>query len=140
MAPLFSIRFLPTTPLELFARPFGNCALADINKSRGVSAPLAHTITALAFCRGVFLSLSKYAAPPARPPPLFFMNADGGHQRAALRAHFAAKTQAETTIHACASARARLRQYRHGRGKRIPAQFLRGTFEYYTRRFHRERR
>src|SRR5437763_1273376 len=44
--PEFNIRYLPTRPLE-FARPSGNCLLADRSSSRGVSAPFAQTTTAL---------------------------------------------------------------------------------------------
>src|SRR4051812_24260529 len=60
------MRYFPTTPLEL-ASPFGKRLLFELSKSRGVSAPFAHTTTALARWKISFFAASKYFTPVARP-------------------------------------------------------------------------
>src|SRR5882762_744989 len=60
------MRCFPTMPLE-FARPFGNRFDFELSNSRGVSAPFAHTTTALARWKISFLPPSKYLTPVTRP-------------------------------------------------------------------------
>ena len=60
---------------------------------------------------------------PNLAAPRFLGNVNHRRQRARLRTDFAAKSKTESAIHASAAARARLRQNRHRRWKRIPSRF-----------------
>src|SRR5580692_5580708 len=59
----------------------------------------------------------------------FFRHTNGGGKRTGFRADFAGKPKAETTIDACAATGPRLRENRHWRGERIPAELARGALE-----------
>src|SRR5690606_25779660 len=61
-----NMRYLPTLPLEL-ARPWGNRLDADASSSRGVSAPLAARMNALARWACSRPSASQYSARVTRP-------------------------------------------------------------------------
>ena len=67
LVPVVSVRYLPTTPLEL-PRPCGKRADFELSSSRAVSHALAASTTMRArawFSRPVFLSM--YVTPVARP-------------------------------------------------------------------------
>ena len=59
-APVVSVRYLPTTPLE-FASPFGNWVDFELSRSRAVSIALAASTTTFArTCSSVPVFLSMY--------------------------------------------------------------------------------
>src|SRR3954463_13964859 len=65
--PVVSVRYLPTTPLEL-ARPFGNLGDLELRRSRADSHALAATTTIFAFAwRSAPVLVSMYETPLASP-------------------------------------------------------------------------
>src|SRR5258705_10784564 len=65
--PVVSVRYLPTTPLEL-ARPFGNCVDFELSIRRGGSHALAASTATLAFtCLSALVFVSMYVTPLASP-------------------------------------------------------------------------
>src|SRR4051812_48438522 len=70
LRPVESVRYLPTTPLEL-ARPFGKRADFELSSSRADSQQLAATtMTRARTSRSVMSSVLMYDTPVARPSPL----------------------------------------------------------------------
>src|SRR5579884_212258 len=67
LAPVVSVRYLPTMPLE-FARPFGNCDDLEFSNKRADSIALAASTTTLArTCSSAPELLSMYETPFASP-------------------------------------------------------------------------
>ncbi len=66
-APVVSVRYLPTMPLEL-ASPFGNLVDLELSRSRALSIALAASTTTFArTCSSVLVFLSMYDTPFASP-------------------------------------------------------------------------
>src|ERR1700694_494125 len=67
-------------------------------------------------------------------------HSNGGSKRTGFGPHFAAEAETEDAIDASASPGTRLRQNRHGRRERMPAQLARGTLKNNAGRLYRQRR